>query len=119
MKRQKRNRLQEEVADWSLITIGGVFTYFYQNMTIISAPIIPLINTVAKIFAISGKDLITITTMKKGGVIYTGLMVQSKFSAPIAILLTIASWKITLMVMRKTGYFTAHVSKFLLPGLPE
>ena len=119
MKRQKGNRLQEEVADWSLITIGGIFTYFYQNMTIASAPKIPLINTIAKIFAISSKDLITITTMKKGRVIYTGLMVQTKFTAPIATLLTIASWKIILMVMRKTGYFTAHLSKFLLPGLPE
>ena len=119
MKRQKRNRLQEEIVTWSLIIIAGIFTYISQNTIIISALIISLINTVAKILAIFGKDLITIIIMKKGGVIYTGLVVQTKFLTPIVVLLTIASWRITLMVMRKTGYFTAHLSRFLLPGLPE
>ena len=88
-------------------------------MTIISASIIPLVNIVAKAFTIINRDILILTTIKKARVTYTGLMVQTKFSAPIAILLTIASWKISLMVIRKSGYFAAHLGKVLLPGLPE
>ena len=29
LNRQRRNRFQEEVTDRSIITIGGIFTYFY------------------------------------------------------------------------------------------
>jgi hypothetical protein len=117
--RKERVRLQEEVTDWSLITAGGLFTYFYQNLTIISAPIIPVINITAKALALTTRDVIVITTIKKYGATYTGVLIQSRFSAPIAIVLTIISWKLTLRIARTSGYTIAHLGRFLFPRLPE
>jgi hypothetical protein len=88
-------------------------------MTVITAPIIPIVNTAARALALTSQDLIILTSVKKFGAVYMGIAIQSRYAAPIGIILSILSWKITLVVVRKSLYLSGNLSQLLLPRLSE
>ena len=108
--RRKRARKQK-IADTTtdLAVTGGVGTcyYLYKSCTILTTPMIFIINTIWSMFRINKHALIIIGHQQLGrkGPHYVGIMIQAKYSAIPAVTITIISyvlaWRFSRFILRR------------------
>lgn len=114
---QRRKRLlKQKIADTTtdLVVTGGVGAcyYFYKSCTLLTTPMIFIINTIWSIFRINKHALIIIGHQQLGrkGPHYVGIMVQANYSAIPAVILTIISyvvaWRFSRFVLRRMKQVT-------------
>ena len=104
IKRREREarRLKDLATDTGTVIGLGVMFNTYRSLSLLTTPLISIVNIAGKAVGITTRDLIIISSQKKAGVIYYGIMIQSQFALPCGIVLTIICWIITVRIARLT-----------------